>query len=1132
MKKAFQISGRKIGSILLTLCMVFTMLPGVAFAAGDIAIDATNFPDTTFRNWLLDSSNLAGIGTDGTLTAAEIASVTILNVSGESIESLAGIEHFTALTTLNCSLNWLMELPAELPAGLTNLDCCNNELTALPALPTGLQHLDCGENELTVLTALPTNLTYLRCSGNELTALTALPSGLTDLNCSDNRLTALDLSGLGSLEYCNAISQEVSLTLRGSGSSYTKTIALNNPTDLDSGLSYAGGVLTSNNAAIATSSFTVATGNALHELSGTLNLTYQTDGTPLTFTNNAAYNIPASTVNSAITNINVAPGVSGGTTPYTFSATELPAGITISTVGVISGTPTTAAEAGTATITVTDSATPMATKSITINYGAVSTEPAGTDITGSFTDANFLAEVRTELGKGASDPILDTEVASVTSLNVSNKDITSLAGIEHFTYLNELNCNNNQLMALDVSSNTALTHLYCYSNQLTALDVSSNTPLTMLYCYNNQLTELDVSSNTALTHLYCGNNQLTALDVSSNTALIDLACYNNQLTALDVRSNTALIDLYCNNNQLTALDVSSNTALTSLDCYDNQLTALDVRSNTALTSLDCYDNQLTALDVRSNTALTSLVCSNNQLTALDVSSNTALIDLVCSNNQLTALDLSGLALLQICEANNQTVSLTLTGNGSSYTKTIALNNPTNLISGLSYAGGVLTSNSTAITTASFTVDTGSADYELSGILNLTYQAGTHITGGGSSSGSTAQPAAPAADGAVKVNYTSANGTAVLSLPAAKVNDIIENSQGGAADIDLSKVSGITAAQLPKAALSAMNEAGLDITVKLPAGTITLDEDAGASILEQATGSNLSIELQPVATGSLTPAQQEAVQSGDLVLDINILSGTQKISSFDGTLSVQVAYNGPQPVAVWYLNDKGDLEKVNCTFKDGIVSFDLDHLSLYVVGQDTKEAAQENPITNVQEAGWKNPFSDVLPGAWYYDAVSYIAAKGITSGTTATTFSPDATLTRGQFITMLMRAYGISPDDNPADNFVDAGNTYYTGYLAAAKRLGITKGIGDNQFAPEQAITRQDMFTLLYNVLKGINQLPAGNLGKTLNDFTDSGSIPAYAREAMAHLVKTGIVSGSSGKLTPAETTTRAQMIQVLYNLIS
>ena len=139
-----------------------------------------------------------------------------------------------------------------------------------------------------------------------------------------------------------------------------------------------------------------------------------------------------------------------------------------------------------------------------------------------------------------------------------------------------------------------------------------------------------------------------------------------------------------------------------------------------------------------------------------------------------------------------------------------------------------------------------------------------------------------------------------------------------------------------------------------------------------------------------------------------------------------------------------------------------------MGQDAKEAAQEKPITNVQEPGWENPFSDVLPGAWYYDAVSFIAAKGITSGTTATTFSPDATLTRGQFITLLMRAYDIKPNTNNNDNFSDAGNTYYTEYLATAKQLGLTKGIGDNKYAPEQAVTRQEMFTLLYNALKSLD----------------------------------------------------------------
>ncbi len=173
MKNAFQFSGKKIGSLLLVICMVLILLPTTAFAASDITIDATNFPDTNFRDWLLDSKNLAGIGADGKLTEAEIDSVTSLNVPQESIESLAGIEHFTALTTLNCSLNWLTELPAALPAGLTNLDCSNNSLTALPALPTGLKNLYCEDNQLSVLPTLPSGLTYLRCSVNRLTALSS-----------------------------------------------------------------------------------------------------------------------------------------------------------------------------------------------------------------------------------------------------------------------------------------------------------------------------------------------------------------------------------------------------------------------------------------------------------------------------------------------------------------------------------------------------------------------------------------------------------------------------------------------------------------------------------------------------------------------------------------------------------------------------------------------------------------------------------------------------------------------------------------------------------------------------------------------------------------------------------------------
>ncbi len=178
------------------------------------------------------------------------------------------------------------------------------------------------------------------------------------------------------------------------------------------------------------------------------------------------------------------------------------------------------------------------------------------------------------------------------------------------------------------------------------------------------------------------------------------------------------------------------------------------------------------------------------------------------------------------------------------------------------------------------------------------------------------------------------------------------------------------------------------------------------------------------------------------------------------------------------------------------------------------------------------FNDVSPDSWYKRAVGFIAARGITTGTGNNNYSPDARLKRSDFLVLLMRAYNIAPDANPADNFADGGNTYYTNYLAAAKRLGITEGVGSNMFAPEREITRQEMFTLLYNALKVIDSMPEKISGKTLSGFADENLVASWAREAMSLLVETGTISGNAGRLSPASTTTRAEMAQVLYNLLS
>ena len=188
-----------------------------------------------------------------------------------------------------------------------------------------------------------------------------------------------------------------------------------------------------------------------------------------------------------------------------------------------------------------------------------------------FPDANFRAYVAT-FDTDNDDRLTPAELAAVEDMTLIRRSIGDLKGIEHFTALTKLLCQNNQLTSLNVSKNTALEELDCGDNQLTSLDVSANTALKQLYCMNNPLTALDVSANTALTDLNCINTQRASLDVSKNTALEELSCWGNQLTSLDVSANTALKDLDCGQNQLTSLDLSANPKLSFSHCSTNNNT--------------------------------------------------------------------------------------------------------------------------------------------------------------------------------------------------------------------------------------------------------------------------------------------------------------------------------------------------------------------------------------------------------------------------------------------------------------------------------------------------------------------------------------------------------------------------------
>lgn len=229
-----------------------------------------------------------------------------------------------------------------------------------------------------------------------------------------------------------------------------------------------------------------------------------------------------------------------------------------------------------------------------------------------FPDPNFRNYLL-EQWYGRDGKLTDAEIAKVNEIEVGDRNVANLKGIEHFTALTILFCWNNQLTSLDLSKNTALTLLNCVYNQLTTLDLSKNKALSILACDGNQLGTLDVSKNTALDELHCSNNQLSTIDLSKNLALTQLFCNNNQLTTLDLSRNTELAGLWCNINSLTSLNVSGNAKMYLLDCSNNQLTMLDLSKNIALETLNCYGNQLTSLDLSKNMVLNDLSCYHNQI---------------------------------------------------------------------------------------------------------------------------------------------------------------------------------------------------------------------------------------------------------------------------------------------------------------------------------------------------------------------------------------------------------------------------------------------------------------------------------------------------------------------------------------
>ena len=261
------------------------------------------------------------------------------------------------------------------------------------------------------------------------------------------------------------------------------------------------------------------------------------------------------------------------------------------------------------------------------------------------------------------------------------------------------------------------------------------------------------------------------------------------------------------------------------------------------------------------------------------------------------------------------------------------------------------------------------------------------------------------------------------------------------------------------------------------------------------------------------------------LSLVYLSGGKEtpITSLNGhTISVRLSYTpakGEQTGNLYavYVDDVGKVEWITKSSYDAslkAVVFETGHFSVYGVG-------------------YKNPapaFTDIH-NHWAADNILFAASRGLLSGTSDTTFSPNTGMTRGMFVTALGRLAGINPDSYKTGKFTDVkADAYYAPYVNWAAQNGIVEGVTATTFAPDTNINREQMAVIMANYAKKLGY----DLPKTLQavTFADNAQISSWAKNAVRAMQQAGILAGKNGnKFDPKGTATRAEVATVLRRFV-
>gem|GEM_PF-2221487 len=393
---------------------------------------------------------------------------------------------------------------------------------------------------------------------------------------------------------------------------------------------------------------------------------------------------------------------------------------------------------------------------------------------------------------------------------------------------------------------------------------------------------------------------------------------------------------------------------------------------------------------------------------------------------------------------------------------------------------------------------------------------------------TGSGAAPSTGGTIEVQVPTkvVNNEAISKVSEEQIKDAIEKAKKAkdVSSITIKAEANETVTKstvtMPKNSLTNISIESMDLNIETVLGIISLPEKALSEISKQSQGSSVEIVIENVASNKLND-EQKSITESSVVYDISIISEGKKISSFGGQkITISLPYElkdgqSKEKVSVWYMNDKGELEKISCTYdeKTGLASFITEHLSYYVVGYD-------NSIN----------FIDVKESDWFYKHVAYVTSRGLFSGTSEDTFSPNTPMTRAMLVTVLHRLEG-KPVVAKATSFVDLRDgEFYIDAVNWSLEKEIVDGVTKTEFKPKNNITREQLALMLYRYASSKNMV--SDVTGSIEAFADKDKVNDWAKDAIKWAVGKGIITGKlDNKLDPTGSATRAEVAAMLQRYI-